>query len=75
MYGQEWATKNVIEGGYFLGLNNNNSREFNLEKRMNDLNFKNIQFKDIEKEKEYEMSNIKKYVIDCHMLSRKCHVS
>jgi hypothetical protein len=69
LHSQDWAAKNVIEGGYFLGLNNKNSQEFNLEKRMNNLNFKNIQFKDIKDR--YEISTLKEYLINCHMLSRR----
>ena len=40
---QKWASKKVIEGGYFLGNNNYNRPRIELEKRMEKLGYKNFQ--------------------------------
>ena len=43
---QNWAAKNIIKGGYFLGNNNYNRPRFKLEKIMSDYGFKNYQLND-----------------------------
>jgi hypothetical protein len=43
---QEWAAKNIIKGGYFLGNNNYNRPRIELEKRMKEFGFQNYQLND-----------------------------
>ena len=69
IYGQKWAAKNIIKGGYFLGRNNLNSAKFKSEELMDGLGFENIHFKDIEDQ--YDMKNFDSSWIEGHMLSRR----
>ena len=43
---QEWAAKNIIDGGYFLGNNNYNRPRIELENRMKEYGFENYQLLD-----------------------------
>mgnify|MGYP003626766389 FL=1 len=69
IYGQKWAAKNIIKGGYFLGRNNLNSAKFKSEELMHDMGFENLHFKDIQDQ--YDMKNFDPSWIEGHMLSRK----
>ena len=69
IYGQKWAAKNVIKGGYFLGRNNLNSAKFKSEELMHYMGFENLHFKDIQDQ--YDMKNFDPSWIEGHMLSRK----
>ena len=69
IYGQKWAARNIIKGGYFLGRNNLNVARFKSEELMESLDFENIQFKDIQDQ--YGMKDFDPSWIEGHMLSRK----
>ena len=69
IYGQKWAARNIIKGGYFLGRNNLNSARFESEEFMESLGFENIHFKEIQDQ--YDMKNFDPTWIEGHMLSRK----
>tara|TARA_R100000152_G_C6732743_1_gene157214 strand:- start:8 stop:583 length:576 start_codon:yes stop_codon:yes gene_type:complete len=68
-HGQEWAAKNFVKGGYFLGRNNLNSAKYKSEELMESHGFENIHFKDIQDK--YDMSKFEHSWIEGHMLSRK----
>ena len=69
IYGQKWAARNIIKGGYFLGRNNLNVAKFQSEELMEGLGFENTHFKDLEHK--YDMSTFEPSWIEGHMLSRR----
>ena len=69
IYGQKWAARNIIKGGYFLGRNNLNVAKFKSEELMEGLGFENTHFKDLEHK--YDMSTFEPSWIEGHMLSRR----
>lgn len=67
---QNWAAKNIIKGGYFLGNNNYNRPRFKLEKLMNDFGFKNYQLNDT-KHFDHTKITISNDILNGYMLSIK----
>ena len=67
--GQQWAAKNVVKGGYFLGRNNLNRAKFKSEQLMESLGFENTQF--IDMQGDYDMSSFEYSWIEGHMLSKR----
>jgi hypothetical protein len=70
LHGQEWALRNIIDGGYFLGNTNRNSADINLESLMENNGFKNIFLKDLNQEK-FDLSNIPALRLLAYMVSKK----
>jgi len=69
---QEWAARNVVLGGYFLGRNNLNSAKYKSEEFMESIGFVNYHFKDL-KEK-FDMSSFEDSWIEGHMLSKRVEI-
>ena len=69
IHGQEWAARNIMNGGYFLGRNNLNSAKYQSEEVMNELGFENLHFKDLQND--FDMTNFEPSWIEGHMLSRR----
>ena len=69
IHGQEWAARNIINGGFFLGRNNLNSAKYQSEEVMNELGFENFHFKDLQND--FDMTNFEPSWIEGHMLSRR----
>jgi hypothetical protein len=69
IHGQEWAARNIMNGGYFLGRNNLNSAKYQSEEAMNELGFENLHFKDLQND--FDMTNFEPSWIEGHMLSRR----
>jgi len=67
---QNWAAKNIIKGGYFLGNNNYNRPRFKLEKLMDDFGFKNYQLNDT-KHIDHTNITISNDILNGYMLSIK----
>ena len=67
---QDWAAKNIIQGGYFLGNNNYNRPRIELENRMKKYGYKNYQLLDQSKFDHSEIS-ISKEILQGYMLSRR----
>ena len=67
---QEWAAKNVIKGGFFLGNNNYNKPRYDIEGMMEKLGFKNIQLKQYCKEKNINIG-IDENILRGYMISIK----
>jgi hypothetical protein len=67
LHAQEWATKNVISGGYMLGRNDRNSRDYPLEQLAISNGFINTQLE------AYRLSlqDIDSDTITGHMISKK----
>jgi hypothetical protein len=68
-HGQRWAARNIIKGGYFLGINNLNSAKFKSEELMKDLDFENRHFSNLQSK--FNMAAFQPTWIEGHMLSRK----
>ena len=66
---QNWAAKQVVEGGYFLSRNNLNSGKFKLEELMLDYGFYNTQFECLKGF--IDLSNLNEKTIEGHMLCKK----
>ena len=69
IHGQEWAARNIMNDGYFLGRNNLNSAKYQSEEVMNELGFENLHFKDLQND--FDMTNFEPSWIEGHMLSRR----
>tara|TARA_Y100001951_G_scaffold105277_1_gene121402 strand:+ start:6307 stop:6888 length:582 start_codon:yes stop_codon:yes gene_type:complete len=69
IHGQEWATSNIIKGGYFLGRNNLNCAKFKSEEFMTKHGFVNYHFADMQNK--YDMSTLDSQCVEGHMLSQK----
>ena len=70
LHAQEWAIKNVIPGGYFLGNNNKNSAGYNLESLMNNHGFENTFLSALDKNK-FDLSRIPMGRHGAYMISKK----
>ena len=70
LHGQNWALKNIVPGGYFLGNNNRNSAKADLETLMATNGFENKFLKDLEQEK-FDLSRIPEARLPAYMLSKK----
>ena len=68
-YAQQWAAKNVIEGGYFLGRNNLNRAKIPLEQFMKRCGFVNLQLLGLTGI--FDLSDVKHRELEGHMLSKK----
>ncbi len=68
-YAQQWAAKNVIDGGYFLGRNNLNRAKIPLEQYMEKLGFTNMNMLGLTGI--FDLSQIKHRELEGHMLSKK----
>ena len=66
---QEWAAKNVVSGGYFLGRNNKNAAKYEVEEFMTLQGFKNYMFEDLQGF--FGMSKLDGPCVEGHMLSKK----
>jgi hypothetical protein len=71
IHAQRWAAKNIIEGGLLLGRNNLNRAKFKNEEFMENLNFENFQFSDMQHEYSDLFKDLDFKCIEGHMLSRK----
>ena len=69
IHGQRWATKNIVKGGYFLGRNNLNAAKFKSEQLMEENNFENQLFKNLQAH--FDLSALDERCIEGHMLSKK----
>ena len=67
---QNWAAKNIIKGGYFLGNNNYNRPRIELEKRMIDYGYKNYQLLDQSIFK-YKKITISDSILKGYMVSKR----
>ncbi len=67
---QEWAAKKIVKGGYFLGNNNYNRPRIELEKRMENFRFQNVQLSD---KKHFPPSKVtlSNDILQGYMLSKK----
>lgn len=68
LHAQEWAAKNVVDGGVFLSRNNNNSKKIDLEGLMEGFGFENLQFKNLDVSK-FKLGALTKDEVDTHMFS------
>ena len=66
---QMWAASNIVPGGFLLGRNNLNRASIKNEDILEGMGFKNYQFQDLQYF--FDMSNLSKFEIEGHMLSRK----
>jgi len=69
LYAQQWAAKNVVPGGYFLGRNNLNSAKLPLETLMERYGFLNTNL--LSMTGLVDLTTIDHSVIEGHMLSKK----
>ena len=67
---QDWAAKNIIQGGYFLGNNNYNRPRIELENRIKKYGFKNYHLLDETKFDQSKIS-ISKKILRGYMLSKR----
>lgn len=67
---QEWAAKNIIKGGYFLGNNDYNRPRIKLESLMEKWGFINIQLEQFIKDENIKI-NIDRNIIRGYMISKK----
>jgi len=67
---QEWAAKNIIKGGYFLGNNNYNRPRIELENRMENYGFNNYHLTDLPK-LGLDSTNINYNILKGYMLSKR----
>jgi len=70
LHGQNWALKNIIPGGYFLGNNSKNSANIDLETLMIESGFKNEFLVDLNREN-FDLSNIPEARLPAYMLSKR----
>jgi len=75
IHAQRWASKNVIDGGIFLGRNNLNRAKFDNEGLMSSLSFTNIYFSDLIKDFPKVGNILEDRVIEGHMLSIKSKIA
>lgn len=68
-YGQKWASKNILPGGYFLSNNNLNRAKIKNEEIMKNNNFKIMQL--IELKNKYDLTSLDHQRIEGYMLSKK----
>ena len=66
---QYGTTKNIVKGGYFLGRNNLNAAKFKSEQLMEENNFENRLFKNLQAH--FDLSTLDQRCIEGHMLSKK----
>ncbi len=71
-YAQQWAAKNVVEGGYVLGRNNLNSAKLPVEQFMERMGFLNLNM--LALTGIFNLSNISYRELEGHMLSKKTGV-
>ena len=69
--GQEWATKNMIEGGILLSRNNLNSAKYKSEDFMRARGFDNIMFQQLREKHPDNFVNLRERDIEGHMFSIK----
>ena len=69
LHAQQWAAKNVVTGGYFLGRTNANSLNYDLEGMMQSLGFENTRLSLLSEQ--YNTQGIEDYNLEYHMLSKK----
>ena len=67
---QNWAARNIIEGGYFLGNNNYNRPRIELENRMEEYGFKNYQLLDQSKF-DHNETRLSNDILKGYMLSKR----
>ena len=67
---QNWAAKNIIKGGYFLGNNNYNRPRIELENRMKGYGYKNYQLLDQSKFDRNKIS-LSERILKGYMISEK----
>ena len=67
---QNWAARNIIEGGYFLGNNNYNRPRIELENRMKEYGFKNYQLLDQSKF-DHNKTTLSNDILKGYMLSKR----
>ena len=65
-----WLTKNIVPGGYLLGNNNLNRAKFKFENFMEQNDFENTQFEDLDPDK-FDLTSFPKERIEGYMLSRR----
>ena len=70
-HGQKWATRNIINGGVFLGNNNFNRGKFDIEGLMTSHGFVNQCLYDLRDS--YNLSMLPKERLDGYMISTKVH--
>ena len=68
-YGQRWASKNVIKGGYMLGNNNYNRAKVDNIKIMEENGFENYQLTELQNK--YNLNKLDYQRIEGYMLSKK----
>lgn len=69
LHAQQWAAKNVLPGGYFLGRNNLNSAKYPLEELMSRYGFSNCDLLTLSGLCNF--NNISNRALEGHMLSKK----
>lgn len=69
LYAQQWAAKNVVKGGYFLGRNNLNAAKFPLEEHMERFGFLNTQLQTLTGI--FDLTKLTERELEGHMLSKK----
>ena len=70
IHGQNWAAKNFVRNGIFLGNSNENSIGFDIEGLMSSAGFSNTRLADLD-DKKFNLSNLPKYRYNSYMVSRK----
>ena len=70
LFGQKWAAKNVVEGGYFLGNNNFNCSKTDMQGLMSQNGFENTTLLELSRE-EFDLSRISLERLGGYMISKK----
>lgn len=70
LHGQEWAIRNIIPNGYFLGNNSKNSANIDLETLMSSSGFDNVFLNDLDQNK-FDLSRIPESRLSAYMISKK----
>jgi hypothetical protein len=69
LHAQNWGSRNMVNGGYFLGKNNLNSAKFPLEEQMERFGFLNTQLLTLTGI--FNLSKLSNREIEGHMISKK----
>jgi hypothetical protein len=69
LHAQNWGSRNVVNGGYFLGKNNLNSAKFPLEEQMERFGFLNTQLLTLTGI--FDLSKLSNRELEGHMISKK----
>ena len=70
LFGQNWAAKNIIKGGYFLGNNNFNRSNVDMEGLMSEYGFENTILLDLPKN-QFNTSKIPPKRLEGYMISKR----